>query len=39
MRGAVSHGNVSRAYLRAFVDRLGVGEQVLIPADGEVLEF
>ena len=36
---AVNHGNVSRAYLRTFVDRLGVGEQVLIPADGEALEF
>ena len=36
---AVNHGNVSRAYLRTFVDRLGVGEQVLIPADGEQLEF
>ena len=36
---AVNHGNVSRAYLRTFVDRLGVGERVLIPADGEVLEF
>ena len=39
MRGAVNHGNVSRAYLRTFVDRLGVGGQVLIPADGEALEF
>lgn len=36
---AVNHGNVSRAYLRTFVDRLGVGEQVFIPADGETLEF
>ncbi len=36
---AVNHGNVSRAYLRTFCDRLGVGEQVLIPADGEALEF
>lgn len=36
---AVNHGRVSRAYLRAFVDRLGVGEQVLIPADGERLAF
>ncbi len=36
---AVNHGNVSRSYLRTFVDRLGVGEQVLIPADGEELEF
>ncbi|MBP3892464.1 MAG: hypothetical protein J6D34_00305 [Atopobiaceae bacterium] len=35
----VNHGNTSRSYLRAFVDRLGVGSQVLIPADGEVLEF
>lgn len=36
---AVNHGNVSRTYLRTFADRLGVGEQVLIPADGEQLEF
>lgn len=36
---AVNHGNISRAYLRTFCDRLGVGKQVLIPADGEVLEF
>lgn len=36
---AVNHGNISRAYLRTFCDRLDVGEQVLIPADGEVLEF
>lgn len=36
---AVNHGNVSRAYLRTFCDRLGVGDQVLIPADGETLEF
>jgi hypothetical protein len=36
---AINHGNVSRSYLRTFVDRLGVGEQVLIPADGEELEF
>lgn len=36
---AVNHGNVSREYLRAFVDFHGVGEQVLIPADGEVLQF
>ena len=36
---AVNHGNISREYLRTFVDRLGVGEQVLIPADGETLEF
>lgn len=36
---AVNHGNVSRAYLRAFVDRLGVGEQVLVLQDGEVLSF
>ena len=35
----VNHGNVSREYLRAFTNRLGVGEHVLIPADGEVLEF
>ena len=36
---AVNHGNVSRTYLRTFVDRLGVGSQVLIPEDGEMLEF
>lgn len=36
---AVNHGNVSREYLRTFCDRLGVGDQVLIPADGEALEF
>ena len=36
---AVNHGNVSRAYLRTFVDRLGVGEQVLILAVGETLTF
>jgi L-ascorbate metabolism protein UlaG (beta-lactamase superfamily) len=36
---AVNHGNISRAYLRTFCDRLGVGDQVLIPADGETLEF
>ena len=36
---AVNHGNVSRTYLRTFADRLGGGEQVLIPADGEQLEF
>ena len=36
---AVNHGNISREYLRTFVDRLGVGKQVLIPADGETLEF
>ena len=36
---AVNHGNVSREYLRAFVDRLGVGGMVLIPADGEALTF
>lgn len=35
----VNHGNISREYLRTFVDRLGVGKQVLIPADGETLEF
>ena len=39
MQEAVCHGNVSCAYLRTFVDRLGVGGQVLIPADGEALEF
>lgn len=31
--GAVNRGNVFRACLRALADRLGVGEQVLIPAD------
>lgn len=36
---AVNHGNVSRAYLRTFCNRLGVGDQVHIPADGETLEF
>ena len=36
---AVNHGNVSREYLRTFVDRLGVGGRVLIPADGETLPF
>ncbi len=36
---AVNHGNVSRAYLRSFTNRLGVGEQVLIPVDGETLSF
>ena len=36
---AVNHGNVSRAYLRAFVDCAGVGGRVLIPADGETPEF
>ena len=35
----VNHGNVSRAYLRSFADRLGVGQQVLIPDDGETLVF
>ncbi|MDO4538808.1 MAG: hypothetical protein Q4B54_11660 [Coriobacteriales bacterium] len=35
----VNHGNVSRAHLRAFVDTYGVGEQVQIPEDGELLEF
>lgn len=36
---AVNHGNVSRTYLRTFCDRHGRGDQVLIPADGETLEF
>lgn len=36
---AVNHGNVSRAYLRTFANRLGVGSQVLIPVDGETLSF
>ena len=31
--GAVNRGNVFRACLRALADRLGVGEQVLIPVD------
>lgn len=35
----VNHGIVSRAHLRSFVDTYGVGEQVLIPADGETIEF
>ena len=35
----VSHGNVLSSYLRRFVDRLGVGKQVLISVDGEVLTF
>lgn len=35
----VNHGHVSRAHLRSFVDTYGVGEQVLIPADGELLTF
>ena len=35
----VNHGRVSRAYLRTFVDRLGIGKQVLIPKDGEWLTF
>lgn len=36
---AVNHANVSRAHLRTFVDTHGVGERVLIPEDGELLEF
>lgn len=35
----VSHGNVLSSYPRRFVDRLGVGKQVLISVDGEVLTF
>lgn len=35
----VNHGRVSRVFLRTFVDRLGVGKQVLIPDDGEWLTF
>ena len=35
----VNHGRVPRAYLRTFVDRLGIGKQVLIPKDGEWLTF
>lgn len=36
---AVNHMTVSRADLRAFVAANGIGASVLIPDDGEILEF
>lgn len=36
---AVNHATVSRAGLREFLNEHGKGERILIPEDGEIMEF